>query len=360
MVSHLPYEIIFGEILPLVPAKSLVRFKRVCKLWCDTISDPQFVHAHLNRMKSKPLSGILTRSLINKGDYSFLDPQRDEKFDLCLKNCLGEEDGFLYLKASCDGLLLVHAERIMECRYERNYYICNPITRRFLKLPIPPSQWFGASGLAYDVRSRCYKVVGWFGTGGEGCKCMMFTLREDMINICDESFESLKSWKELSLPRGCKLQRFTSPASVKGGLYWVAFNHEYNEHCIISMDITREVFLEIKLPRYEPINRVFTLVGFEGSLYLAQSSSVHNTYNLGSTFLWVLEDLDKDNVWTKLCYFECNGGGGDHGSEIHKFVSNYDTKLLQEIWLMVIKKDRETYMISYSDTHLNSLVTWDA
>ncbi|XP_043710333.1 F-box protein At5g07610-like [Telopea speciosissima] len=332
------------------------------------ISDPHFVRDHLNRLKSQPFSttGILTRSSINKGDYSFIDPQTDEKFDLCLKKCLGEENSSLSLKASCDGLLLVHTERIMEHRYDGNYYVCNPITRQFFKLPIPPSQWFGASGLAYDAKNQHYKVVGWFGTGdNEGCKCMVFEVIPNMMNHNNElSFaSSLKSsWRELIVPRGCRLQRFGCPASVRGALHWVAFNHDYNEHCIISMDITREVFMEIKLPRYEPINRVFTLIGLEGSLYLAQSSFVRNTYNLGSTFLWILEDdLEKDQVWTKLCYFECNGGGGggDHGSKIHKFVSIYDTKFLQDLWLRVIKRDRETYMSSYFDIHLNSLVTWD-
>ncbi|XP_028054791.1 putative F-box protein At1g32420 [Camellia sinensis] len=49
----IPQEIIF-EILKELPAKSLLRFRCVSKLWCSTIDDPLFITSHRARSHTRP------------------------------------------------------------------------------------------------------------------------------------------------------------------------------------------------------------------------------------------------------------------------------------------------------------------
>ncbi|KAI8531068.1 hypothetical protein RHMOL_Rhmol11G0108800 [Rhododendron molle] len=53
VVVELPHYLLVEEVLTRLPAKSLMRFKSVSKLWCSTICDPCFVKAHNVRSRSR-------------------------------------------------------------------------------------------------------------------------------------------------------------------------------------------------------------------------------------------------------------------------------------------------------------------
>lgn len=55
----LPHDLLAEEVLTRLPAKSLMRFRRVSKLWCSTICDSCFVKAHSARSRSRSAGGDL-------------------------------------------------------------------------------------------------------------------------------------------------------------------------------------------------------------------------------------------------------------------------------------------------------------
>ncbi|KAK9911260.1 hypothetical protein M0R45_035181 [Rubus argutus] len=62
----LPSEIILFQILPRLPAKSLMRLKCVCKSWSSHIREPFFVRAHRNIHHSQ--NNHTTHLLLTDGD----------------------------------------------------------------------------------------------------------------------------------------------------------------------------------------------------------------------------------------------------------------------------------------------------
>ncbi|XP_040369750.1 F-box protein At2g23160 isoform X2 [Rosa chinensis] len=51
--ESLDFDAVIVEILSWLPAKSLLRFRCVCKAWRALISDPYFIRKHLSRINTK-------------------------------------------------------------------------------------------------------------------------------------------------------------------------------------------------------------------------------------------------------------------------------------------------------------------
>ncbi|MCL7032253.1 hypothetical protein MKW94_000196, partial [Papaver nudicaule] len=58
MSRYLPEEII-GDILPRLPAKSVLRFRCVCKSWLKLFRNPNFVKHHLKYAKQRNSTNLL-------------------------------------------------------------------------------------------------------------------------------------------------------------------------------------------------------------------------------------------------------------------------------------------------------------
>lgn len=64
------------EILSWLPAKSVMRFKCVCKVWNTWIRHPSFSKLHLTRSQVRPSATRLLFELEVEDDYSFNYPYR--------------------------------------------------------------------------------------------------------------------------------------------------------------------------------------------------------------------------------------------------------------------------------------------
>ncbi|KAL3624749.1 hypothetical protein CASFOL_031417 [Castilleja foliolosa] len=156
--STLPLDIC-REILILLPAKSLIRLRAVCKDWRSVIDDPLFVKAHTDKQFSSKT--IIIRNSSDHPLYSFdLD---DLNFANGLQKIAASPLDYTpsglssLLKAfpasMCNGLILVRG---------KSWEIWNPLTHERLKLPrekCNSSQKKEAIGLGYDYTSDDYKVV---------------------------------------------------------------------------------------------------------------------------------------------------------------------------------------------------------
>jgi hypothetical protein len=125
------------EILLHLPAKSILRFRAVCKSWRLLFSDPAFIRDHHRRA---PLALLLNDTCVDNGDaISALPfPYADQStaaplycgitsHDTCLEGCC---DGLLLLSCSC-----LWPPELDADGNEYRYFVCNPATREFSRLP---------------------------------------------------------------------------------------------------------------------------------------------------------------------------------------------------------------------------------
>uniref|UniRef100_A0ACD5VEH0 Uncharacterized protein n=1 Tax=Avena sativa TaxID=4498 RepID=A0ACD5VEH0_AVESA len=126
----LPEDLVLWEIFYRLPAKEILRCRAVCRSWRRLTCDAEFLLAHHKHQPSLPL-------VLFNCDTIVKVPATVDALDLrqslaVHRPILGfssyDECHMYYIRASCDGLLILSRS----CRL---YYICNPTTRQWCKLP---------------------------------------------------------------------------------------------------------------------------------------------------------------------------------------------------------------------------------
>lgn len=119
-------EILQEHALRYLPAKSLYRFKVVCRDWKLQISTPFFEHSQSFAFRS--MSGLFCQSPNGSISFVSLDPMAYGIPDPNLTFLPEPAD----LLASSHGLLCCRG-----CNDKKAYYICNPVNQNWKKLPLP-------------------------------------------------------------------------------------------------------------------------------------------------------------------------------------------------------------------------------
>ncbi|XP_042493317.1 F-box protein At5g49610-like [Macadamia integrifolia] len=287
-IARLPQELV-TEILLRLPIRSLVRSKCVCKEWFTLINDdPQFAKSQLQQSAS----GIIGESS-KPGIFSYfsLDVKK-EQIDFNIREIVKDD---VTLQDSCNGLLLLKRENCVE-----QYYICNPITKWYLKLPQflflgdDDQHWW--SSLAYDNSNQKYKVVITYWKPDKllydpmSYKCGVFTILGNKDGGGDGDGSSSGSWRELDIPAPYELAP-CCPCFANGALHWMANGRpEDMDEYILLMELANEEFRVINSP-LPPIEWPSALLKMKGSLCIAHSVS-------DQLDLWVLNDHVKQK-WVK-------------------------------------------------------------
>ncbi|KAL6634783.1 hypothetical protein ACP70R_027454 [Stipagrostis hirtigluma subsp. patula] len=163
MSENLSDDIIIN-ILAWLPLKEVARMRVVCKRWNSLTLEQHFLCTSFSRntnhsivsffLKDSPRCNVsyvpLPEDTVNNHhitpDLSFIPstPATDK--------------GQIYVTASCSGLLICCRPNI-SISYKSTWYVCNPLTRKFMELEVPEGiARFLA--LAYDpTRSRHYKII---------------------------------------------------------------------------------------------------------------------------------------------------------------------------------------------------------
>ncbi|KAK9137038.1 hypothetical protein Sjap_007632 [Stephania japonica] len=245
---ELPHEILATEVLPRLPAKSLLRFKSVCKAWRDLISDPGFIESQLLKQQSQAASisndgtiisanqqlnvligcfGEFHSIVVGSGDTTATKPHFNH-FPLRVSGDIFNPR----LWGSCNGLICIQIERRGE------FGIWNPCIQSYRSLPhIPHGEHISGMpipitfGFGYDAKIKDYKVVGIRDT----LKVIPLVLEVQVFTL------GANSWKRISDTN----HWFEGKQGlfVNGSLIW---NVRYNK--LIRFDVHDEVFSEIKLP----------------------------------------------------------------------------------------------------------------
>ncbi|KAL3567716.1 hypothetical protein D5086_030367 [Populus alba] len=246
-MSRLPQEIIV-DILTYLPAKSLIRFKCVCRSWRSLISDPQFSKLHLKRAYEDE-SMNRQRLLVATDPLYSVDFEAASDGDngnalvkLPYPNAESHKDSFavgLFL-GSCDGIVCILDE-------VDNVVLWNPSTRESKKLP-GPSSFLNkdfSTGLGYDSSTDDYKMViasSATATGSDQIMVEVFTLKTNTWRTVQGSLS------------GITLGGRYEGVFWNGALLWLGKQEGGAAHdldVIVPFDIEEEKFMEaVPLPNH--------------------------------------------------------------------------------------------------------------
>ncbi|TVU16459.1 hypothetical protein EJB05_40025, partial [Eragrostis curvula] len=137
-IEDLDESIVIWDILVRLPAKDIPRCRAVCKSWCRATSTNDFMLAHHRQQPSLPVVQFVPLNDIQDVDFGMypdLVTSRNTRLVvLCNRNLrplvqyastLSDDNTYMDLHATCDGLLLV--SNANDGYNRRCFYICNPI-----------------------------------------------------------------------------------------------------------------------------------------------------------------------------------------------------------------------------------------
>lgn len=250
-------DVVKENILPLLPAKALTRFRFVSNEWNEWVKSPLLAYQQSCRFKE--LSGFFCQNefedptfvSLNASDYGVPSPSLDflpERVDIL---------------SSCSGLLVCHGRDAHEL-----YYICNPANKHWNPLPKPHLYHGSESGviLAFEPSARnieeYYHLV---------CAVPMFGL------LCFELYtSSTNSWTILNttLLEMQDLKIKYNGFYMKGVAYWLT-----NTKKVIAIHVEEEVYEVIPLPFQCRSDGSLTQI--RGELcYITMSFVSGNTYSI--------------------------------------------------------------------------------
>ncbi|XP_022878786.1 F-box protein CPR30-like [Olea europaea var. sylvestris] len=250
-LMNLPFHIIL-DILSRLPAQSILTCKLVCKKWLCLISTPEFANLHLFRSTPGLVVFIhesggaefcrLFEFNDNALDHHDLHYDPEIKFELSAS--LGISSGATVQVGSINGLVCLR-------NFYRKYdalYVCNPITREYVALPVLdwlfefPSEVTYGFGLS--IISGQYKVVRIFH------ECVLDPTTGTILSIpkyeCHVYTLGTGSWRSIEgvlFAYNCR----SVGLFFNGNLHWVIEDLEGSE-LISCFDVEKESFQPFPFP----------------------------------------------------------------------------------------------------------------
>ncbi|KAM5580274.1 F-box/kelch-repeat protein [Rosa sericea] len=289
------------EILSRLPAKSLLRFRCVCKAWRALISDPYFIRKHLSCINTKistSYSLLLRDEIFQSTEYEailkFLShdgrvPCRRLDFPVLARLVIIKR---ILIVGSCNGLICLildfHHFRIEECF---TFMLWNPCTGEYRVLPHPPvhSSRDCFFGFGYDSTTDDYKVIlgNSYKSGYE--YVVVFMLKRG-------------SWRKLE-----RLNRYFGVRRVgclvNETLHWVLKEEEDGRLItsrIVSFDLAEEKFHEIPFPHPpNPNGFLIAEVGNPCNCLTLVFQTVYRDVE-GTLKMWVMKEYGVKESWTEV------------------------------------------------------------
>ena len=245
-------DILLEIFVRLTDARTAIQYSSVCKRWYDLIlRNPKFIkkfiHQHHNHRGQLIEYSPHRQYTLVFGRSHFLDNQDVYYYDSELSQQVFEESCALYetpsasyinflsypwlVKGICNDLLLLVWEK------SRDFYVCNPITRKWLQLPSRPGDFFIAgTGLvcqpdssdAADTTRYRFRVV------------MMSPLNDSAVMFCSETGEWIVSRVYFPGKKGLLYGRHS--VVCNGVVYWLDGKDEF--YGVAAFDPFKDVDVE--------------------------------------------------------------------------------------------------------------------
>nr|GEW71393.1 hypothetical protein [Tanacetum cinerariifolium] len=297
---ELHFEIIESEILPRLPARSLIRCMCVCKQWKSFISTREFARMNLYHIRNDQ---YLTHSKLIKMSCSSQTFTSRDCGDL--KNhdsttvrpipfITGGDEEFIIV-GSLDGLVGVALERTCEL------VIWNPLTsayKKLSKLNAPPffRKYHDAIGFYFDSSNNDYKLIQVVSNDPSGA--YIYSQKSD-------------SWKKIDclVSDQCfSNSRWSFATFVGQSLYFTVkrfIRMAIRRNFIVTFDVKSEKFRNIRFPSQFDKHCGLSLVVVKGCIHLCVAygkfTDAHKPFLVDSKGeLWKMDDGD---CWTKVAVF---------------------------------------------------------
>ncbi|KAL8544503.1 hypothetical protein ACS0TY_004899 [Phlomoides rotata] len=288
-------EIIFEEILPKLPVKSLLKFRCVSKSWCSLIGSKNFIKAHLNSsIKSSNFDHhrilIDSSSLINACVELKLCslPSFDMPFTDLIP-CNADVGVFkfesLRLVGSCDGILCLLMKK-------KRFMLWNPTTKMSNNLPDFDNEMKSVRiktyGFGFDESNNDYKVFGLSKSRSSDVSIgKVYSLRTNSWEVIEEMDDSPGNG---------------AGVYAIGKLHWCRVDLDYN-YDIVSFDLSSHVYGVVELPSYPPKSKIMHTLGVIGGCL-----SVHIIQTNLDLYIWVMKEYGMKESWDKVACAPCTKG----------------------------------------------------
>ncbi|XP_074265219.1 F-box/kelch-repeat protein At3g06240-like [Silene latifolia] len=299
---------IWTQILAKLPAKSLLKFRCVCKSWCAIIDDPYFIHFVI-QLSQNPNFGNNNKSLLvldclvyreYRGTGCLLIVRHAETFEETAR-IFKKADLYSYRRiGSCNGLFLV-SRNDGYLLYHKELRLWNPSIRKSLVIPACP---FPSSLLndcvyvfGYAPVIKDYKVVAIAleKNVGEKPRIMyvaVYTLRDQQWTVRNDGLN-------ISFPNTIDMfQPFYSVSAavfLNGMAYWLGNinkdRFQFTHLGSFDFDTEEIAFSELPSSWEEERGSCRLLFLFGESLAIFRISDVVSS-------IWVLEQDKKRKTWT--------------------------------------------------------------
>ncbi|XP_074265431.1 F-box/kelch-repeat protein At3g06240-like [Silene latifolia] len=292
--NYLPPEI-WTHILSLLPAKTILICRCVCKSWCSIIDNPDFVHLHLQLSQINYGNNQLLQIVEGLSNYDhkqwWFTLLHSETLQSTVRIFLQSGLYSYLILGSCNGLLLL----LQYDKYHSNeeFILWNPCICKSLLLPtspLPNSILFSTYLLGYASNSKDYKVVVFssFENTRGNLQFAVYTLRDQLWTVrnMDITITSTSMFEYFSL---------LIDVFFRGGAYWLANNDNQGSGLLThlgSFDFDKERFAFLELPISLDKTSSFKF------LFLLGKSLAVFTISKVSTSIWVLEQDNIKRPWT--------------------------------------------------------------
>ncbi|WOG99870.1 hypothetical protein DCAR_0519226 [Daucus carota subsp. sativus] len=269
-----------------LPVKTLLKFRRVSKYWCNIIDDPLFTHMHhdFGEVQQKTL---LLGALDWPATTALRDSDTEEAMviDAAKVPMAMFEPGCAF--GSCNGLMYFTRN------FSDNIVVSNPLRSQFTILPPLPTETCyckdsdSAIGLGFDSATKTFKMVTSYKTRLSAYCTLVHTL-------------GTTSWREVSgVPAAYCCDSDEKSVFVHGFLHWMTkpLRIQDCEGRILAFDVSKETFKvipspEINYEKHSEIERLLRILDINGNLAMLDLS-VWNTIDIRvmdyETQLWCKE-----------------------------------------------------------------------
>ncbi|AES98575.2 putative F-box domain-containing protein [Medicago truncatula] len=314
--QYLSIELII-QILLMLPVKSLIRFKCVCKLWFSLISQSDFANSHfqLTAKTHAPRILLITPNLESLSidlETSLYDDSAS--YSLNINFLLPQSFTQLDIKGSCRGFILLSCGSCL-CLWNPSTGVHKYIPNSLIDCNLDAYHLYG---FGYDESRDDYFVLSMSYDPNAYDKLTrlgLFSLRADAWNeIEGDNYFSYCLARENS-----KVEPFLNGAIhfLNGAIHWLALCYDISTNVILGYHLMQRELLELTLPAdiTSAPSKVYDLWVFRGCLSLWDMA-----HDNGTVEIWVMEKYNVTSSWTKTLVLSFDG------IPSHYFCPKYDTK----------------------------------
>nr|XP_010932211.1 F-box protein At5g07610-like [Elaeis guineensis] len=290
---NVPSDLIF-EILSRLPAKSVLRFKCVCKQWLAMASDSFFLDAH-TRYNPLTVSGFLVEDFATTTISSFsVDGGESPAIpdpSLSSLNRRSAANNGIFVWQSCNGLVLCTTH---SSQWQFSPFLLNLTTMQYREIPDPPA----------DLYPFKYQFILLF----DPSTSFQYRIACLSSNIMHAAFDPTASQFHVEIyssdTGAWELLRETLPGgTVEGiGVYWNGSLNWLTQNCVIvSFDVEQQLVKTTQVPPRSHCRMIRYFGESRGHLYIIEIAAEVRCCDFDWLHFYVFE-MGKDNQSRYLIY----------------------------------------------------------